>query len=137
MGWGGVIGKLLGTEKAVDNILDKDKGLLAKAGAWVGNMNLTDEEKMENDLLVRQWGLKQLEALAPFKVVQRILAFSVAIMWITAGLNVFAAFWVDYIFHTTLRTDMITFATSDYILWPVTAVFTLYFLGGVWKGKSK
>ncbi len=136
MSWG-VFGKLLGTDKAVDNILDKDKGLLAKAGAWVGNMNLTDEERMENDLLVRQWGLKQLEALAPFKVVQRILAFAVAFMWIFSGLNVFAAIWVDYAFGTTLRADMIKFATSDFILWPVMAVFTLYFMGGVWKGKGK
>jgi hypothetical protein len=30
--------------KAVDNILDKDNGLISQFGNWVGGMNLTEEE---------------------------------------------------------------------------------------------
>ncbi len=30
--------------KAVDDVLDKDSGLLAQFGNWIGAMNLTDEE---------------------------------------------------------------------------------------------
>ncbi len=30
--------------KAVDDVLDKDSGLLSQFGNWVGGMNLTDEE---------------------------------------------------------------------------------------------
>ena len=28
--------------KAVDDVLDKDSGLLTQFGGWIGNMNLTD-----------------------------------------------------------------------------------------------
>lgn len=33
--------------KVVDDVFDKDKGLIAKAGEWYGNLNLTPEEIME------------------------------------------------------------------------------------------
>lgn len=33
--------------KAVDNVLDKNDGLLTQFGGWIGNMKLTDEEVMK------------------------------------------------------------------------------------------
>lgn len=33
--------------KTVDDVLDKDNGLLAQMGGWVGNFNFTDEERSE------------------------------------------------------------------------------------------
>lgn len=33
--------------KTVDDIFDKDNGLLSKAGAWIGNANYTAEERAE------------------------------------------------------------------------------------------
>ena len=33
--------------KVIDDVFDKDKGLIAKAGEWYGNLNLTPEEVME------------------------------------------------------------------------------------------
>lgn len=143
---GQVFGKVLGTDKAVDNLMDKDNGLLAKAGGWIGNMNYTDEEKAEMALATRKWGLTQLEALAPFKVVQRILAFAAAFFWILCGLNYMFALWIDALTRkfeligekfvlvdpgTNVAPQMLTFLLSDYVVWPVFAVFALYFSGGV------
>jgi len=39
------LGKLFGTDKAVDNLLDKDKGLLVRTGGWVNDLSYTDAEK--------------------------------------------------------------------------------------------
>jgi len=36
------------SSKAVDNVLDKDNGLLTQAGEWIGNLSYTDEEKAES-----------------------------------------------------------------------------------------
>lgn len=127
----GVWSKLFGSDKAIDNIVDKDNGLLAQVGGWVGNLSYTDEERAEGRQVVRQWGLKQLDALAPFKVVQRILAFTAAAMWFVVGVNVLAAFWVYALWGIDVREDMLTFALSNYVFWPVMVVFGLYFTGGV------
>tara|TARA_R110000751_G_scaffold204143_1_gene308626 strand:+ start:332 stop:733 length:402 start_codon:yes stop_codon:yes gene_type:complete len=124
----GMIGRIFGTDKAVDNLLDKDNGLLTQVGGWIGGMKHTEEEKAEDAQVTRDWGLKQLEALEPFKVVQRILAFSAALLWLLVGLNVLLAIWIaDDVTIVHLK----EFATSDYVFWPVISVFSLYFSGGV------
>lgn len=134
---GAVLGKVFGTEKAVDNLLDKDKGLLVKAGSWIGNFNYTDEEKAEADVETRNWGLKQLAALEPFKVVQRILAFGVTGLWGFVGLNVVGAIWVEAIYPAIKVKDaMMAFAMSDYVFWPVLAVLGLYFTGGILPARG-
>lgn len=137
-------GKLFGTEKAINSIVDKDNGLLSQVGGWVGGFNYTDEEKAEADAETREWGLSQLDALAPFKVVQRILAFAAAALWIFVALNFVASVWiyaitkevvivdgVEFITAIDVRADFLKFAFSDYIFWPVTSTFALYFTGGV------
>ncbi len=131
MSW---IGKLFGTEKAVNNLVDKDNGLLAQAGSWVGGLSYTDEEKAENNLLVKEWGLKQLDALQPFKIVQRIIAFSVLFLWAFVGVNYVLMLWVE---HPKAQ-GLLDFALSDYVFWPTLAVLSLYCGGGTLNSfKSK
>jgi len=38
---------LSSSPKVIDDVFDKDKGLLAKTGEWIGNSNFTDEERAE------------------------------------------------------------------------------------------
>jgi len=131
MSW---FGKLFGTEKAVNNLVDKDNGLLAQAGSWVGGLSYTDEEKAENNLLVKEWGLKQLDALQPFKVVQRIIAFSVLFLWAFVGVNYVLMLWVE---HPKAQ-GLLDFALSDFVFWPTLAVLSLYCGGGTLNSfKSK
>ncbi len=40
-------------DKVADNILDKDSGLLAKVGDWIGGQQYTDEEKSESNERLR------------------------------------------------------------------------------------
>ena len=35
--------------KTVNDIFDKDNGLLAQVGGWIGNANFTEEERAENN----------------------------------------------------------------------------------------
>lgn len=49
MGIASMIKGVFSSAKVVDNIFDKDKGLLTQVGNWIGNSKLTDEERMEND----------------------------------------------------------------------------------------
>lgn len=120
-------GKLFGADKAVDNIVDKDNGLLVRAGTAIGNLHYSEQEKAENSLLVRQWGINQLEALHPFKVVQRILAFSVMFGWLFVLINLVAMFWLEH----PSSGKLLELAFSDYVFWPVLSVLSLYMSGGV------
>lgn len=130
------LGKLFGTEKAVDNILDNEKGLLVRAGGWIDGLKHTDQEKAEHQLLVKQWGLKQLEALHPFKVVQRIIVFAIMSMWAIVGLNLAVAIWLKAVMGIDAVTDFKELAFSDYIFWPTVSVLSLYVTGGVLPTKK-
>lgn len=41
--------KIIGTEKVIDNVFDKEKGLLTQVGQWVGHQQFTDEEKSKHN----------------------------------------------------------------------------------------
>ncbi len=123
MSW---FGNLFGTTKAVSDLVDKDKGLIVRAGTAIGNLHYSDQEKAIAEQVMRDWGVNQLKALHPFKVTQRILAFSACALWLTVGFNVLLMIWID---HPQLK-NMIEFAFSDYVWWPTALVFGLYFAGG-------
>jgi len=128
----GVLGKIFGTDKAIENIIDKDNGLIVKGGHWFGEQQYTDQEQAEDRQKIRAWGLKQLEALEPFKVVQRILAFVVISVWAILALNCVAGIWFDA-YHPAIdmASKMLALASNDVIFWPTVSVLSLYFSGGV------
>ena len=147
----GFLGRLMGTDKAINDLVDKDNGILVKAGTALGNLHYSEQEQAQDQGKTREWGLRQLEALAPFKIVQRILAFAVVSFWVFVGINVVAAIWIEAITREAVmfnsqqvwisvnaKTPLLEFAFSDYVFWPVLVVLGLYFTGGVipHKGRS-
>lgn len=131
-------------EKAADNVLDKDNGLATQFGGFINDLHYSDAEKAKNNLTVIEFALQRLKALEPFKIVQRIIAFATLLLWVIVGLNVIVSIWVyaitkkitvidgvQVVTGIDARTDLMTFAMSDYVFWPVICVFTLYCGGGV------
>lgn len=137
----GLFGRIFGTDKAIDNIVDSEKGLLVKAGTALGNLHYSDQEKAQDAAGTREWGIRMLDALAPFKVVQRIIAFTAMFVWCVGAFNGFFALWYDVInacppeavncVEPQAFNSVIKFIFSDYIFWPVLAVLGLYMTGGV------
>lgn len=157
MSW---IGNLFGTASAVDNIVDKDNGLLVRAGTALGNLHYSDQEKAESSERTREWGIRLLDSLSAFKVVQRVIAFTTLFVWSFLAVNITIAYWVRALTETVILhvnmvdgvevvtkvvtsvdavTGLFEFATTDYVFWPVLAVLSLYTGGGTissWKGKK-
>jgi len=139
------IAGLFSNDKAIDNVLDKDKGLLVRAGGWVDGLSYTKQEKAQMTMEFTKVANERLKALEPFKVVQRILAFGITGMWMTVGVNVVVAIWYDSVKGCTTAENtcfpvtgaMLSFAMSDYVFWPVVSVLSLYFLGGVLPKRTE
>ena len=145
---------IFGTQKAVDNILDKDNGLLKQFGGWANDLHLSDAERSEFELTRRKLGIKLLAALEPFKVVQRILAFATMFLWSFVGVNIVIALWIEAVFNHMVTTTvdnvttvtvhefdisgpLIEFAMSQYVLMPVSLVLGLYMLGGAAESRGR
>jgi hypothetical protein len=129
MGW---FGQLIGTDKVLNNVVDKDNGLLAQAGNWIGGFSYTDEEKAEADAETREWGLRQLEALAPFKVMQRIMVTIIMVEWAILFNVLVVAICLD---ATNVVNNLLLFAQSNFAWIPVAGAVGLYLMGGVIPGR--
>lgn len=137
----GIFGRLLGNNEAVDNILDKDNGLLKQVGGWVDGLSHTEQEKSEAKAAVRQWGIEHLKALEPFKVVQRIIAFNTMGVWSLFAINLIIAVWYDQVNRCSAldqtcvppnaTEDMLAIIVTPFLAYPIISVVSLYMSGGV------
>ncbi len=130
----GIFSALFATDKAVDNIIDKENGLLTQVGNWVGGFNYTAEEKAEADAQTREWGLRQLEALAPFKVMQRIMVTIIMSVW---GLTCAMMLVFISLEPSSAITNLLLFMQLPFVWIPVSGAVGLYLMGGVIPRKGQ
>ena len=104
------LGRLFGSKEGVSNLVEK-----------ADELHLSKEERLN-------LGLKYLDALAPFKIVQRIIVACVMTMWLLIGLSMLIAIWLGM---EDIYTKLIAFIQEEFIAYPSVGVFSLYLLGGV------
>lgn len=108
-------------EKTKDNVLDKDNGLIAQVGGWIGNLNLTQEEVMEFNgktvVSVQEFVKATLSESTERSVTRR----AIAVLWIKSQLGIIlmaciAAPWSDelgkFYYEMATSTLMITVTTA-------------------------
>ena len=125
MSW---LGSLFGTKKAMSDITDKDNGLLTQVGGWIGGFSYTDQEKAEADQQTREWGLRQIEALAPFKIMQRIMVTIIMSVWAMLCIVMTIAICIK---SPDIITNLLLFIQSPFVWVPVSGAVGLYLMGGV------
>jgi len=96
------LASIFSSDKAVNDVFDKDDGLLVKGGAWVNNLHYSEEEKAKMTYEMVKVGNERLRALSPFKVTQRILAFFTMFNGMFITINVAFALWYDSANETIL-----------------------------------
>ena len=137
----GILSKALGvftrptvSPETVNNILDKDKGLLAKAGAWYGNKEFTSAEAAELSLegikIVQQYAKDTLEentdrSKARRHVAENFMDFFEILLFMSA---------VVYPFNPEWSLHILSIATSATVAGVVISI-TVFFFGS--HGLSK
>jgi hypothetical protein len=134
MGW---IGNLFGTDNAINNVVDKDNGLLVRAGSALGNLHYSDQEKANTGIQIQNLAVARLKALEPFKVMQRIMVTIIMTMWAFLGLNIVVGIWLEALFpKLDVVMALVDLAQSEYMWWPTLAAVTLYLGGGVFPSRK-
>ena len=103
------------------NILDKDDGLLAQVGGWIGNMNLTQEEVIEFNSKTVTSVQGFVQATLSENTERSKTRRSIAVLWIKTQLGIvlmccIAAPWdrelAEFYFKLATSTLMITVTTA-------------------------
>ena len=101
-------------------------------GKWIDEQQLTNEEQVNVKIML-------FKAMAPFKVVQRIMVTIIMWHWGLWAVNVLASIWLGY--HDgdyALYTKFVEYAQLQMVWMPTAAAVTLYLGGGLtfFKGKK-
>jgi hypothetical protein len=137
---------IFGAPKLVDNVFDKDKGLLSQVGQWVGHQQFTEEEKAIHDAgigtAVRGFAVATLGENTERSKTRR----TIAVEWINMQiwlikLTVLAVF-LDYLI-VELRggksslAESITVIAFSPMLWGITGAVSVFFFGTHMMRSSK
>lgn len=126
--------------KTVDDLFDKDDGLIAKAGAWIGNANFTSEEVAEMNAKtaadVRSFVVETMSESTDRSQARR----NIAVFFIKFyALLVFMA-GITHVFDPEWSKVWFALATSVTVGGLVTAISVFFFGSHAWakhqKGKT-
>jgi hypothetical protein len=114
-------------QKTLDNIFDKDSGLLAKVGAHIGNKKFTDEERRESDIkelqMMHDFVKTSLDENSERSKSRR----GVAIMWIQVQLLMFILTAIAAPFDKELAKFYLELATNPVLLMGTTGIIGFFF----------
>lgn len=150
----GMFNTIFGTKKAVDDILDKENGIIVRVGGFLNDLHLSDAERAKLDIERQKLAVQLLAALKPFKVVQRIIAFATMFLWGFLGVNIVFAIWIEALINKTITTieegvttivvnnydivgPLLELAQSQYVIVPTGLVLSLYMAGGSLESRNR
>ena len=113
--------------KVVDNILDKDNGLLAQVGNWIGGMNLTDEEVMEQNAKTVTSVQAFVKATLSENTERSKARRDIAILWIKSQLGIVLMGCIAAPWDIELAQYYAMLATSTLMLMGTTAIIIFFF----------
>jgi len=114
--------------KVVDDVLDKDNGLLTQFGGWIGNMNLTDEEVIKYNAKTISDVQDFVKATLSESTERSKTRRSIAVMWIKAHLSIILLCCIAAPWDADLATYYLSLATSG-TMGGITGAISIFFYG--------
>ena len=114
-------------EKTRTDILDKDTGLLAKVGGWVGNMKLTQEEVIEFNAKTVASVQSFVQSTLSESTERSITRRSIAVLWIKAQLSLVIMCAIAAPWDMVLAEFYFKLATSGLMITATTAIIIFFF----------
>jgi hypothetical protein len=113
--------------KAVDNILDKDKGLLTQVGSWLGGLNLTAEEVMEQNAKTVTSVQAFVKATLDENTERSKSRRDIAKLWIKTQLGIILMTCIAAPWDIELAKFYFELATSTLMIMGTTAIIIFFF----------
>ncbi len=113
--------------KAVDNVLDKDNGLLTQVGSWIGNMDLTKEEIIEFNNKTVTSVQSFVKATLSESTERSKTRRSIAVLWIKSQLAIVFMCCIAAPWDMELAEFYFKLATSGLMITVTTAICIFFF----------
>lgn len=125
--WHGVK-TFFGMGTVATDVLDKDNGLIAQAGAWIGNQSFTEEDKAELNKSIADGVIKYSVATLDENTTRSKARRDIAIKWVNMQINLIYFCVLCAVFELDkLLAKIQVFALSDIVTYGTGAVFLFFF----------
>jgi len=114
-------------EKVADNVLDKDNGLLAQVGSWIGGQQYTEEEKAEANTDLRKGVVAYAIASMGENSERSKARREIAKMWIKTQLGIILMCAIAAPWDMDLAEFYFKLATASVMLSGTIAIITFFF----------
>lgn len=114
-------------DKVVDNVLDKDDGLLTQVGGWIGRMDLTEEEVLIQNAKTVGSVQEFVKATLNESTGRSKTRRSVAVLWIKTQLAIVLMCCIAAPFNSELAEFYFKLATSGLMITGTTAIIIFFF----------
>lgn len=135
--WTGIKNLFTIAPKAVDDILDKDKGLLVKAGGWINDLKYTEEEKARNFGEMVTSFLEYLKATLGESTERSLTRRSIAVLWIKAQLGLILMAAIAIPLNAEWAKQFFDLATCNVMVWGTGSVIVFFFGPYMWGQHIK
>jgi hypothetical protein len=115
------------SDKAIDNVFDKDTGLLTQVGNWVGGQQYTSEEIAETNERLRGAVVDYAKTTMSENSERSKARRQVAIMWIKVQLWLVLFCAITIPFDTAIANQYFQLATSTLMMAGTGAIITFFF----------
>lgn len=115
------------SKKNTNDVLDKDNGLLAQVGNWVGNMSLTKEEVIEFNNATVTSVQSFVKATLSESTERSKTRRSIAVLWIKAQLSIVLMCCIAAPWNMELAEFYFKLATSALMITVTTAICIFFF----------
>ena len=113
--------------KVVDNVLDKDSGLLTQVGNWIGGMNYTEEEQAEANTDLRKGVVSYAIASMGENSERSKARRMIAVLWIKTQMGLVLMCAIAAPWNMVLAEFYFKLATSSNMLGGTGAIITFFF----------
>ena len=123
----GIFSWFASAPKAVDNVLDKDNGLITQVGNWIGGMDLTDEEVMEQNAKTVTSVQSFVKATLNESTERSRSRRDIANLWIKTQLGIVLMMCIAAPWDMVLAEFYFKLATSTLMIMGTTAIIIFHF----------
>jgi len=132
---------LLGTPKVMDDVFDKDEGILVKTGSFINSLSYTDAEKAKNLIVLAKDAMAFTKSTLPESTVRSKTRRDLAMLWIRVQLWLVLFVAITIPFSTEKAKEFFQLATCNIMVLGTTSVIIFFFgayaLGTYVKGPPK
>ena len=115
------------SDKVIDNVLDKNEGILVKVGGWIDGQQHTDQEKAEDNKALREGVIKYAIASMGENSERSKARREIAKQWIKVQLWLVLMCAIAAPFNMELAEFYYKLSTSSIMLGGTVAIITFFF----------